>query len=30
VRNLDAWYQSFDVKPGQALYLAPADRVRVW
>ena len=30
VRNLDAWYRAFDVKPGQALYLAPADRVRVW
>ncbi len=30
VRNLDAWYPLFDVKPGQALYLAPADRVRVW
>ncbi|HVP65712.1 MAG TPA: M13 family metallopeptidase [Anaeromyxobacteraceae bacterium] len=30
VRNLDAWYGAFDVKPGQALYLAPADRVRVW
>ena len=30
VRNLDAWYQAFDVKPGQSLYLAPADRVRVW
>jgi putative endopeptidase len=30
VRNLDAWYRLFDVKPGQALYLAPADRVRVW
>jgi putative endopeptidase len=29
-RNLDAWYQAFDVKPGQSLYLAPADRVRVW
>jgi endothelin-converting enzyme/putative endopeptidase len=29
-RNLDAWYNAFDVKPGQALYLAPADRVRVW
>ena len=23
VRNLDAWYAAFDVKPGQALYLAP-------
>jgi predicted metalloendopeptidase len=30
VRNMDAWYTAFDVKPGQALYLAPADRVRVW
>ena len=30
VRNLDAWYAAFDVKPAQALYLAPADRVRVW
>jgi putative endopeptidase len=30
VRNLDAWYEAFGVKPGQALYLAPADRVHVW
>ena len=30
VRNLDAWYGAFDVKPGQHLYLAPMDRVRVW
>jgi putative endopeptidase len=30
VRNLDAWYPAFDVKPGEALYLAPKDRVRVW
>ena len=30
VRNLDGWYAAFDVKPGQALYLAPADRVRIW
>ena len=30
VRNLDAWYEAFDVKAGQKLYLAPADRVRVW
>jgi predicted metalloendopeptidase len=29
-RNLDAWYTAFDVKPGQALYLAPAARVQVW
>ena len=30
VRNLDAWYAAFDVKPGDKLYLVPADRVRVW
>jgi predicted metalloendopeptidase len=30
VRNVDAWYATFDVKPGQKLYLAPGDRVRVW
>jgi predicted metalloendopeptidase len=30
VRNLDAWYAAFGVTPGQALYLAPGDRVRVW
>ncbi|MEA3031956.1 MAG: putative endopeptidase [Sphingomonadales bacterium] len=30
VRNLDAWYSAFNVRPGQRLYLAPADRVRIW
>lgn len=30
VRNMDAWYEAFDVRPGQRLYLAPNDRVRVW
>jgi putative endopeptidase len=30
VRNLDAWYLAFEVKPGEALYLAPKDRVRLW
>jgi putative endopeptidase len=30
VRNIDAWYRAFDVKSGDGLYLAPADRVRVW
>ncbi len=30
VRNIDAWYSAFDVKPGQTLYLAPEDRVRIW
>jgi putative endopeptidase len=30
VRNIDAWYDAFKVKPGQKLYLAPQDRVRIW
>jgi len=30
VRNMDSWYSAFDVKPGEKLYLAPADRVRIW
>ena len=30
VRNLDAWYPAFDVKPTDALYLGPEARVRVW
>ncbi|MEA1647879.1 M13-type metalloendopeptidase [Nitrospirillum sp. BR 11164] len=30
VRNLDAWYDAFAVKPGDKLYLAPEERVRVW
>jgi putative endopeptidase len=30
VRNLNAWYAAFEVKPGMKDYLAPADRVRVW
>ena len=30
VRNLDAWYAAFPVQPGDALYLAPAARVRIW
>jgi predicted metalloendopeptidase len=30
VRNNDAWYAAFGAKPGEALYLAPADRVRMW
>jgi putative endopeptidase len=30
VRNLDAWYEAFGVKEGEALFLKPAERVRVW
>ncbi|MBV8495227.1 MAG: M13 family metallopeptidase [Gammaproteobacteria bacterium] len=28
--NVDAWYQAFDVQPGDKLYLKPEDRVRIW
>jgi len=30
VRNIDAWYPAFDVKPERKLYLAPEQRVKVW
>ena len=30
LRNIDAWYDAFDVQPGDAYYLAPEDRVRLW
>ncbi|WP_286830551.1 MULTISPECIES: M13 family metallopeptidase [Kordiimonas] len=30
VRNMDEWYEAFDVKEGDALYLAPEDRVQIW
>ena len=30
VRNIDAWYESFQVKPGHKLYLTPDTRVRIW
>jgi predicted metalloendopeptidase len=30
VRNIDAWYDAFDVQPGQRLYLAPQERARIW
>jgi putative endopeptidase len=30
VRNMDPWYTAFQPKPGQTLYLAPEERVRVW
>jgi len=30
VRNIDAWYPTFNVKQGGALYLVPNERVRIW
>jgi putative endopeptidase len=30
VRNIDAWYAAYGVKPGEKMYLAPRDRVKIW
>jgi endothelin-converting enzyme/putative endopeptidase len=30
VRNIDAWYQAFNVLPGDKMYLPPEQRVHVW
>ena len=29
-RNVDGWYDAFDVKPGDKYYLAPDQRVKLW
>ena len=29
-RNVDSWYVAFGVRPGDRLYLAPGDRIRIW
>ena len=30
VRNIDLWYQMFDVKPTDKLYVPPEKRVHIW
>ncbi|MBA3811113.1 MAG: peptidase M13 [Caulobacteraceae bacterium] len=30
VRNIDAWYAAFGVKPTDPMYVAPDQRVRIW
>ena len=30
VRNMDPWNAAFDPKPGQKLFLAPEQRVKIW
>lgn len=30
VRNVDGFHEAFDVRPGDQLYLDPAERVRIW
>jgi putative endopeptidase len=28
--NMDAWYEAFDVKPGDKLYKKPEERIKMW
>ena len=30
IRNVNAWYEAFGVTEGDKLYVAPADRVKIW
>ncbi|HEU4521369.1 MAG TPA: M13-type metalloendopeptidase, partial [Thermoanaerobaculia bacterium] len=30
LRNVDAWYEAFDVKEGEKNYVKPEERVRIW
>jgi endothelin-converting enzyme/putative endopeptidase len=30
VRNVDAWYRAFNIRPGDRLYLPPEQRVHIW
>ena len=30
LKNIDAWYDAFGVKPGDPNYVAPENRVRIW
>ncbi|MEI9996873.1 MAG: M13-type metalloendopeptidase [Rhizomicrobium sp.] len=30
LQNIDAWYAAFGVKPGDRMYRAPKDRVKIW
>ncbi|MGB0186047.1 MAG: M13 family metallopeptidase [Flavobacteriaceae bacterium] len=30
LKNIDAFYEAFDIKEGDAMYLAPEERVRIW
>nr|WP_297309732.1 M13 family metallopeptidase [uncultured Flavobacterium sp.] len=30
LQNVNSWYEAFDIKPGDKLYIAPDDRVKIW
>ena len=29
-RNVDGWYEAFNVQSGDKMFVAPADRARIW
>ena len=30
IRNVDAWYQAFNVQPGNSMYIPPEQRAKIW
>jgi putative endopeptidase len=30
LRNVEAWYQAFNVQPGERMYITPAARAKIW
>jgi len=30
LRNIEAWYKAFDVKPGDKMYIPPEQRPKLW
>ncbi|MCA9181708.1 MAG: hypothetical protein KDA51_09655 [Planctomycetales bacterium] len=30
VSNMDAFYEAFSIQPGDPMYIAPENRVRIW
>ena len=30
LQNIDAFYEAFDIKEGDSMYVAPEDRVKIW
>ncbi|ALL12044.1 M13 family metallopeptidase [Caulobacter henricii] len=30
IRNMVGWYKAYDIKPGDKLYVAPEERVKIW
>ena len=30
IRNIDAWYEAFGIKPGDQMYIPPEKRAHIW